>query len=160
MAGSLSLAQETPQAPAPALADKPPVSGHRGKLTNIKAVVTEVDPGTSSIKVREGAKEGNKEYTISLTDKTIVTAGKIKKAITEIRPGDKIVARVLNEGDKVTARSIRLSHEVKGRREPPPEAKKPAAMKEADQPAERPQNSESKTPGSSNEGEGAPKAGE
>jgi len=164
MAGSFVLAQETPQAPkesgAPTPADKPPVSGRRGKLTNIKAVVTEVDPGTNSIKVKEGSKEGNKEYMITLTDKTIVTVGKIKKSVSEIRPGDKIVARVLTEGDKVTARSIRLSHERKGRRDPATETKKPNGMKETDKPAEAPQNSESKTPGSSNGGEGAPKAGE
>ena len=115
IAGVISMAEEPPQAPkesgAPAPTDKPPLPARRGKLANIKGVVTEVDPAANSIKVREGAKEGNNEYTIGLTDKTIITVGKIKKTISEIKPGDRIVARILNEDGKITARSIRLSHE-------------------------------------------------
>lgn len=149
-----SPAEEAPQAPKESGVPPP---ARRGKLTNIKAVVTEVDPGSSSIKVREGSKDGN-EYTVNLTEKTIVTAGKIKKSISDIKPGDKIVARVLNEDGKITARSIRLSHEVrKGRKESAAESKAQSGIQEKDKPAEPAQTP---TPGLPSGAEGTPKAGE
>jgi Cu/Ag efflux protein CusF len=154
------MAQEAADSPKgedvsknPTQVDKLPASNRRGKLTNIKGEVTQVDPGAKSIKI----KEGNKEYTMSLTEKTIVTAGKIKKTPADIKPGDKLVARVLEENGTVTVRSIRLAQEGKKRKqEPAPGAKSSEGSNEAKgtDPSQVPQN---ETTGPSKETLEAPK---
>lgn len=147
LAGPIATAQEPQNAPNapnagavpenPTPAEQRPVPSSRGKLMNIKGEVTGVDAGAGSIKIKEGVKEKTKEHTVGLTDKTIVTAGKIKKSITDINPGDKVVARVLEEDGKMTARSIRLAREGrKGSRESVPETESPGRMDETPKPAE------------------------
>ena len=76
---------------------------------------------------------------MELTEKTVVTAGKIKKTIADIKPGDKVVARVLDEEGKMTVRSIRLAQESrKAKQAPEAKSKGPEGVKETPGPAEPP----------------------
>jgi translation initiation factor IF-1 len=161
--GPIAMAEEASDSPKDGAASeptapggKPPTPGQKGKLTNIKGVVILIDPSTQNIRVKEGKKEGNKEYTITLTERTVVTAGKMRKSASEIQPGDKIVARVSDEDGKLMARSIRLAQESKkGKKKPAPEAKASDAPEA--KPVEPPQTPQGGTPNSSDEM--APEAG-
>ena len=133
LVGSTGLAEETPQPPkegaaseSPATINNPSAPARRGKLMNIKGEVTEVEPGANRIKIKEGAKEGNKEYVVNLTEKTIVTAGKMTKTVSEIRAGDKVVVRISEEDGKMTARSVRLAQPAEPPQAPPDKTPSPS----------------------------------
>lgn len=84
---------------------KPSEAVKKGKLTTLKGEVTEVDPAGKSVKV----KDKDKEVTLDITDKTLVTAGRIKKSIADLREGDKVVVKFSEHDGKATARSIRMA---------------------------------------------------
>ncbi|MBI3802841.1 MAG: hypothetical protein HY282_03675 [Nitrospirae bacterium] len=77
----------------------------KGKLTSIKGEVTEVDPAGNNLKI----KDKDKEVTMNVTDKTVITAGKIKKSLADLKAGDKVVAKATEEDGKMVARSIRMA---------------------------------------------------
>lgn len=165
LTGPVALAQAPQNAPsAPnavpeisASEQKRPAPDRRMKLTNIKGKVASVDPASGSMKIKEGVKERAKEHTVSLTDKTVVTAGKVKKSIADIKPGDKIVARVLEEDGRMTARSIRIAQEgKKGGRESAPEANRPGAPDDTAKPADPSDAPKNETPASPESPETAP----
>ena len=119
--GSTAIAEEASKNPASS--NKPMVPSRKSKMTNIKGEVAQVDQDAKTIKI----KEGSKEYTVSLTEKTVVTGGKIKKSISDIKAGDRVVARISEEDGKMTARSIRLAQEEKkGKKGTTPAVKVPA----------------------------------
>lgn len=163
--GGVAMAEEASEAPkaeagaetpAPAEKSAPP----REKMTNIKGEVIEVDPAARRIKIKEGRREGGKEYTVDLTDGTVVTAGKTKKTFADIKPGDKVVARISEKDGKVTARSVRLAQEgKKPKKEAAPESEPPAHTEEKPAPAEPPPVSGEQAPEASGEAGQAPEPG-
>lgn len=94
--------------------DKPAASGEmksapsakKGKMTSVKGEVSEVDAAGNSVKI----KDKEKEVTMSVTDKTIITAGKTKKSLADLKAGDKVVAKATEEDGKMVARSIRVAN--------------------------------------------------
>lgn len=103
--------------------EKPTISAQKGKMTSIKGEITEIDPKGSHVKV----KEKNQEITISVTDNTIITAGKIKRTLSDLKAGDQVVARFTEEDGRKIARSIRVATVGKGsgKKPPAPEAEAP-----------------------------------
>lgn len=108
--------------------EKPTVGAKKGKMTSIKGEITEIDTA-GNVKV----KEKDEEITISVTDKTIITAGKIKRAFSDLKAGDKIVAKFTEEDGKRVARSIRVATVGKGEEKKQPEPKAAAPATEAPQ---------------------------
>ena len=91
-------------------------------MTSIKGEITEIDAAGNNVKV----KEKDQEITISVTDKTIITAGKIKRALSDLKAGDKVVAKFTEEDGKRVARSIRVATVGKGEeKKPEPKAEAP-----------------------------------
>lgn len=106
-----------------AVDEKPAVAGQKGRMTSIKGEITEIDAAGNHVKV----KEKDQEIIIIVTDKTLITAGKIKRSLADLESGDKVVARFTEEDGKKIARSIRVATVGKGSgKEPPaPEAEAP-----------------------------------
>ncbi len=98
--------------------EKPAMASKKGKMTSIKGEITEID-GAGNVRV----KEKENEITITVTEKTIITAGKIKRTLADLKAGDKVVAKFTEEDGKKVARSIRVATVGKGG------GKKPAAPK-------------------------------
>ncbi len=82
----------------------------KGKMTSMKGEITEVDAAGNNVKV----KEKDKEVTINVTDKTMITAGKTKRSLADLKAGDKVVAKFTDEDGKMVARSIRVATAGKG----------------------------------------------
>lgn len=101
--------------------EKPAISAQKGKMTSIKGEITEIDPAGSYVKVREK----DEEITISVTENTLITAGKIKRTLADLKAGDQVVARFTVEDGKKIARSIRVATAGKGSGKKPPEAEAP-----------------------------------
>ncbi|MCG3115677.1 MAG: DUF5666 domain-containing protein [Candidatus Manganitrophus sp. SA1] len=103
--------------------EKSAVAAQKGRMTSIKGEITEIDPTGSHVKV----KEKNQEVTISVTDNTIITAGKIKRTLADLKAGDQVVARFTEEDGRKIARSIRVATVGKGsgKKPPAPEAEAP-----------------------------------
>ncbi|MCG3113568.1 MAG: DUF5666 domain-containing protein [Candidatus Manganitrophus sp. SB1] len=116
--------------------EKPAISAQKGKMTSIKGEITEIDPAGSHVKV----KEKNQEITISVTDNTVITAGKIKRTLADLKAGDQVVARFTEEDGKKIARSIRVATVGKGseKKPPAPEAPKEEAPATEAPPVEPP----------------------
>lgn len=116
--------------------EKPAISAQKGRMTSIKGEITEIDPTGSRVKV----KEKNEEITISVTDNTIITAGKIKRSLADLKAGDQVVARFTDEDGRKIARSIRVATVGKGsgKKPPAPEAPKEEAPATEAPPAEPP----------------------
>lgn len=116
--------------------EKPAISAQKGKMTSIKGEITEIDPTGSHVKV----KEKNQEITISVTDNTIITAGKIKRTLADLKAGDQVVAKFTEEDGKKIARSIRVATVGKGsgKKPPAPEAPKEEAPATEAPPVEPP----------------------
>jgi Cu/Ag efflux protein CusF len=102
--------------------EKAEVAAKKGGMISIKGEITEIDAAGNNIKV----KEKENEITINVTDKTVITAGKIKRSLADLREGDKIVAKFTEEDGKKVARSIRVATVRKGG-----EANQPIPEKEA-----------------------------
>lgn len=77
----------------------------KGKMTSVKGEITDVDTAGNNVKV----KEKDKELTINVTDKTMITAGKTKRSLADLKAGDKVVAKFTEEDGKMVARSIRVA---------------------------------------------------
>lgn len=116
--------------------EKPAISAQKGKMTSIKGEITEIDPTGSHVKV----KEKNQEVIISVTDNTIITAGKIKRTLADLKAGDQVVAKFTEEDGKKIARSIRVATVGKGsgKKPPAPEAPKEEASATEAPPVEPP----------------------
>lgn len=116
--------------------EKPAISAQKGKMTSIKGEITEIDPAGSHVKVREK----DEEITISVTENTIITAGKIKRTLADLKAGDQVVARFTDEDGKKIARSIRVATAGKGsgKKPPAPEAPKEETPATEAPPAEPP----------------------
>lgn len=117
-------------------AEKPAISAQKGKMTSIKGEITEIDPAGSHVKVREK----DEEITISVTENTLITAGKIKRTLADLKAGDQVVARFTVEDGKKIARSIRVATAGKGsgKKPPAPEAPKEETPATEAPPAEPP----------------------
>lgn len=116
--------------------EKPAISAQKGRMTSIKGEIMEIDPTGSHVKV----KEKNQEITISVTDNTIITAGKIKRTLADLKAGDQVVAKFTEEDGKRIARSIRVATVGKGsgKKPPAPEAPKEEAPATEAPPVEPP----------------------
>jgi len=95
------------------------------KMTSIKGEITEVDTAANMVKVKEGKNES--EIMIDVTDKTVITAGKVKRTFADLKTGDKIVAKFTEEDGRNVARSIRVATLGKGgaKRQPASETEPP-----------------------------------
>ncbi len=124
-AGAFTAAAVKAEAPAgggkaPA-ADTKAAPMKKGKMTSVKGEITEVDPAGNNVKV----KEKDKELTINVTDKTMITAGKTKRSLADLKAGDKVVAKFTEEDGKMVARSIRVASAGKGEKKMAPKAEAP-----------------------------------
>ncbi|MFY9269118.1 MAG: DUF5666 domain-containing protein [Candidatus Manganitrophaceae bacterium] len=77
----------------------------KAKGMAVKGEVAEVDAAGNSLTI----KEKEKEMTISVTEKTIITAGKTKKSLADLKAGDKVVVKVAEVDGKTVAQSIRVA---------------------------------------------------
>lgn len=112
----------------PAAETKSAPAMKKGKMTSVKGEITEVDPAGNNVKV----KEKDKEVTINVTDKTMITAGKTKRSLADLKAGDKVVAKFTEEDGKMVARSIRVASAGKAEKKgaaPKTEAPKAEATK-------------------------------
>ncbi len=98
MVGEMKGATEKQVAPAKAGMKK-------AKSMAVKGEVAEVDVAGNSLKI----KEKEKEMTVSVTEKTIITAGKTKKSLADLKAGDKVVVKVAEVDGKTVAQSIRVA---------------------------------------------------
>lgn len=98
------------QAEEAAGGEKPAAAAPKGKMTSIKGEITEIDAAANHVKV----KEKENEITINVTDKTIITAGKVKRTLADLKSGDKVVAKFTEEDGRKVARSIRVATLGKG----------------------------------------------
>ena len=109
--------------------DKPAAEGKaapmkKHKMTAVKGEITAVDSAGNNIKI----KEKDKELTVNVTDKTMITAGKTKKSLADLKAGDKVVAKFMEEDGKMVAHSIRVANAGKaGKKAPAPKAEAPKA---------------------------------
>lgn len=115
--------------------EKPAMAAKKGRMTSIKGEITEIDATGNNVKVKEKDKE---EITIDVTDQTIITAGKIKRSLADLKTGDKVVAKFVEQDGKRVARSIRVATVGKGggKKQPAPKAEAPQGETP---PAEAPQ---------------------
>lgn len=114
----------------------PAQKGQKGRMTSIKGEITEIDPAGNLVKM----KEKEQEIIISVTENTIITAGKIKRSLADLKAGDQVVARFTDEDGRKIARSIRVATVGKGsgKKPPAPEAPKEEAPATEAPPAEPP----------------------
>lgn len=110
----------------PAAEGKGAAASKKGRMTSVKGEITEVDPAGSNVKV----KEKDRELTISVTDKTMITAGKTKRSLADLKAGDKVVAKFTEEDGKRVARSIRVASAGKAEKKGAPKSEAPAASKQ------------------------------
>jgi Cu/Ag efflux protein CusF len=124
------MADET-AAPKEEGAAEKPAAAKKGKLSTVKGEVLEIDSAANTLKIKETSKKSqeNREVTVNINDRTMITAGKTKKSLADVKEGDKVLARVTEEDGKMTARSIRIGGGVKGMK------KKEAAPKAPEAPA-------------------------
>ncbi len=98
MTASIAMAQE---------AKAPPKS--KMAVIMVKGEVTSVDAAGNTVTV----KGKDKEIKLNVTDKTKIMAGKEKKGLADIKVGDKVAARAMEEDGKTVAKAIRIKGESK-----------------------------------------------
>ncbi|MFQ5780613.1 MAG: hypothetical protein ACE5HN_07480 [Nitrospiria bacterium] len=77
----------------------------RGRLTNLKGEITRVNADGREITI----KTGEDKVTMSVTDKTIIAAGRIKRSFADLKVGDQVVVRITEEEGKNVAHLIRIA---------------------------------------------------
>ncbi|MBI3076557.1 MAG: hypothetical protein HYY85_06135 [Deltaproteobacteria bacterium] len=80
-----------------------------------------------SLTIKRKVKGQEQELTFSVTDKTSVRMGKEKKAIGDVKEGERVTVRYVEDDGKMTARSVTISPArpaKKAMKEGPPPEKK------------------------------------
>ncbi|HLG22947.1 MAG TPA: hypothetical protein VI382_09025 [Candidatus Manganitrophaceae bacterium] len=108
---SVSTAEE-------ALPESAPI---KGKITYIKGEVTAVDPESRVVKI----KERDREVVFDVPGQTIMTAGRERRSLADLKTGDKVVVGMTEKEGKLTARSIRMA--TAARKAPAPTSPPPAS---------------------------------
>lgn len=99
-ATSLTLAAEKKKAPAPVKMEAAPAKVEAVK--HVTGDVSAVDANAGTITVKE--KKGN--VVVSVNDMTQITAGKDKKALADIKAGEKVTVVYTEADGKNTAKSV------------------------------------------------------
>ncbi|MBI2372145.1 MAG: hypothetical protein HYV08_18260 [Deltaproteobacteria bacterium] len=118
MAGETKMEEKADKAAKPA--KKPAVRTKQATGVVAKAAA-------DSLTIKRKVKGEEKELTFSVTAKTSVRMGKEKKAIGDVKEGERVTVRYVEDDGKMTARSVTIS--------PPRPAKK--AMKEGPPPEKK-----------------------
>ena len=105
------LAVTMAQTPAPAEKKMAPA---KEKVSKISGEVSAIDAQAKTIKV----KAKDKEVSLMVTDKTSIAQGKEKKTLADIQSGAKVKVTFVEEGDKMIAKSIRITVEKKAAAKP------------------------------------------
>jgi|WetSurSiteA1Bulk_404760.scaffolds.fasta_scaffold01425_4 hypothetical protein len=126
-------AVEKKAAPAPAVEEKKAPA----KVKQVTGAVKAVD--AMSITVSKKVKGKAEDTVVAVNDKTKITMGKEKKAIADVKVGDKVTVKYSEADGKMTAKSIAVMAAEK-KAEPaakPAEKKAEPAAKPAAKPAEK-----------------------
>ncbi len=76
----------------------------KGKVRQMTGRVTSIDTATNSFTVQKG----KKETVIRTTEKTQVKAGKVVKSLSDLKIGDKVKMRLIEDAGQLVARVIHL----------------------------------------------------
>ena len=118
-------AEEKKMAPAEKKEAAPAKAEKKAKMKQVTGEVTAVDAKANTITV----KKGKKDTTINVDDKTKIMVGKEKKALADVKVGDKVTVHYA-EG-AAPAKEEKKMEKKEAAPAPAKEEKKPAAKKPA-----------------------------
>ena len=97
-------AAEQSKAPEGAKATSPEAG--KSVYHRMRAEVTAVDSNARTMTVK--ALRGKKEFSLDVTDKTLIREGKVQKTLSDIKVGDRVWTRYERTNDKLVADNIRI----------------------------------------------------
>lgn len=115
---SVTFAADEKKAAAPA--EKKEV---KAKMMQVTGEVAAVDAKANTITV----KKGKKDTTITVDDKTTIMVGKAKKALADVKVGDKVTVKYAAPAAPAKAEKKEAAPAAPAKEEKKPAAKKPAA---------------------------------
>jgi len=123
---SLSFAAEEKAAPAPMEKKAEPAKpAEKPKVKMVTGDVKAVDTKAMTVTVTKMVKGKAEESVVTVSDKTKVMMGKEKKALADVKAGDKVTVKYTEVEGKNVAKSIAI-HEAEKKAEPAKPAEKPA----------------------------------
>lgn len=117
MASVSFAAEEKKAAPAPAPAEKKMEPAVKAKVKQVSGDVKAVDIKAMTITVTKMMKGKAEETMITVGDKTKIMMGKEKKALADVKAGDKVTVKYTEAEGKNMAKSVAI-HEAEKKAEP------------------------------------------
>jgi len=132
MASFSFATEEKKAAPAPAPMEKKaePAKAEKPKVKQVTGNVKAVDMKAMTITVTKMMKDKAEDTVVTVSDKTKIMMGEAKKALADVKAGDKVTAKYTESEGKNMAKSVAI-HEPEKKAEPakPAEPTKPAEKK-------------------------------
>jgi ribosomal protein S1 len=131
MASLSFAAEEKKAAPAPAPMEKkaePAKSAEKPKVKQVTGDVKAVDMKAMTITVTKMMKGKAEDTVVTVSDKTKIMMGEAKKALADVKAGDKVTAKYTEAEGKNMAKSVAI-HEPEKKAEPAKTMEKKAEPK-------------------------------
>ena len=123
---SISFAADEKAAPAPVEKKAAPAkTSAKTKVKQVSGEVKAVDMQAMTVTVTKMVKGKAQESVVTVSDKTSVMMGKEKKALADVKAGDKVTVKYTEVEGKKVAKSIAI-HEAEKKTEPAKTMEKPA----------------------------------